>query len=129
MILTLCHQVKDVYAWTPEQKNSMRRLFNHCLKEWPSLVHCMHNAQGTLVFQATERGGYDWFALAQFDLELVRLTDTGQMDVAIEQMADKLAVAMLEYWPDCGMPTYREFLTERSRRRELQTTSAAHPGQ
>lgn len=124
---TLCFQVKGVHDWTPEQKNSMRRLFNHCLKEWPSLVHCMRDAQGTLVFQATERGGYDWYALAAFDLELIRLTDDGKLDVAIEQMAEKLEQAIQDYWPDCAMPTYQEFLTERSRRRELQTTSAAHP--
>lgn len=124
---TLCFQVKGVHDWTPEQKNSMRRLFEHCLKVWPSLVHCMRDAQGTLVYQATERGHYDWYSLAQFDLMLVRLTDEDRMDEAVTEMAERLNKAIDEFWPDCAIPSYGEFLKERSRRRELQTTSVAHP--
>lgn len=127
--LTLCFQVKGVHDWTVEQKNSMRRLFEHCLRTWPSLVHCMRETQGTLVYQATERGGYDWYALAQFDLELVRLSDAGQIEAAVDAMADRLGRAIIEFWPDCQIDSYREFLKEHSRRRELQTTSAARPVQ
>lgn len=127
--LTLCFQVKGVHDWTPEQKNSMRRLFEHCLRTWPSLVTCMRETQGTLVFQATERGDYDWYGLAQFDLELVRLTDEGKLEEAIDKMAMKLERAIAEYWPDCTIPSYIEFVTEHSRRRESQMTSAAHPAQ
>lgn len=107
----------------------MRRLFNHCLTVWPSLVHCLRETQGTLVYQATERGAYDWYGLAQFDLELVRLTDEGRLEEAISAMADKLAHAVTEFWPDCAIPSYQEFITEQLRRRESQTTLAAHPGQ
>lgn len=123
MILTLCFQVKEVHNWTTEQKNSMRKLFCYCLKEWPSLVHCLREAQGTLVYRATERSDYDWNSLAQFDLELVRLTDSDQMDVAIAKMAVKLQAAIEEYWPECQTQSYRDFLMEHSRRRESQTTS------
>ena len=125
---TLCFQVKGVHDWTPEQKNSMRRLFEHCMRVCPWLVHCMRDAQGTLVFQATERGSYDWYALAQFDLELVRLTDEGKLDEAVDAMIERLHDAIIEFWPECAIPSYAEFLTERSRRRELKTTLAAHPG-
>lgn len=126
MIFTLCNQVKHVHDWTTEQKNSMRRLFNHCMREWPSLVICMREAQGTLVYQALERKDYDFHKLADFDLHLISLADGEQFDLAVELMAEKLEWAIKEYWPDCTLPSYQEFLTERLRRRELQMTSAAH---
>lgn len=126
---TLCAQVRHIHDWTPAQKNSMRRLFEQCLREWPSLVHCMRDTQGTLVYQAIERGGYDWYSLAQFDLKLVQLTDEHRMDEAIAELAERLDRAINEFWPDCSIPSYAEFLKERSRRRESQTTSATRPAQ
>lgn len=122
MIFTLCNQVKALHDWTTEEKNSMRRLFEHGLRVWPSLVRCAHEAQGTLVYQATERKDYDWQVLVAFDLELVRMTDAGQMDEAVALMAEHLQRAMATYWPDCPLDSYKEFLTEYSRRRKSQTT-------
>ena len=128
-VFTLCAQVKCVHDWTPEQKNSMRRLFEQCLREWPSLVHCMRDTQGTLVYRALECGGYDWHSLAQFDLRLVQLADDQQMDTAITEMAERLEKEIKAFWPDCNIPSYREYITERSRRRELQMTLAEHLAQ
>lgn len=126
---TLCAQVKHIHDWTPEQKNSMRRVFEQCMREWPSLVHCMRDTQGTLVYRALEQGGYDWRSLAQFDLRLVQLADSNQIATAITEMADRLEKEIITFWPDCDLPSYREYVTERSRRRELQMTLAERPVQ
>ena len=113
---TLCEAVKDAHTWTPEEKNSMRRLFEHAMRTWPNLVHALRETQGQLVHNA-EQEGYNFKAIADFDLELVRLTDAGQMDDAVAQTAEKLKEAVDRFWPDCPVPSYLQFLTERSARR------------
>jgi len=90
MIETLCQGVKSAHDWTPEQKNSMRRLFEYALRTWPNLVVCVRETQGTLVFRAQEKGNYDWRSLADFDLELIRLADSGEQEAALNRIAEKL---------------------------------------
>ena len=124
---TLCGQVKAAHDWQPEEKNSMRRLFEHALKDWPNLVHTLRETQGTLVFQAQRWGNYNWQSLVDFDLELVRLSNAGQFEEALTRTADKLKQAVEEFWPDCPLPSYHQFLTERLERQSRSSTPAAHP--
>lgn len=116
MSTTLCQMVKGAHDWTPEEKNSMRRLFEYILKVWPNLVTCIRETQGTLVLRAEERGNYNWRSMADFDLELVRLTDAGEQEAAIVRIAEKLHAEVTDFWPDCSLESWRQFLTERSAR-------------
>ena len=115
MINTLCEGVKSAHAWKSEEKNSMRRLFEHGLRVWPNLVHCLREAQGQLVHYAQERG-YDWRSLAEFDLELVQLADEGRLDDALLRVAEKLQREVETLWPDCPLASYRLLLTQLSER-------------
>ena len=124
MINTICEGVKSTHAWKPEEKNSMRRLFEHGLRVWPNLVHCLREAQGQLVHNAQQQG-YNWRSLAEFDLELVRLADAGQMDVALLRVAEKLKREVEALWPDCPLESYRLLLTQLPERRSGSSTPAA----
>jgi hypothetical protein len=119
---TLCEAVKEAHVWTAAQKNSMRRLFEHAVRQWPNLVVCIRETQGQLVLNASERG-YNFRAIADFDLELVRLTDEGKLDEAVDQMAEKLKQSVDQFFPDCSYPNYLTFLTERLERRSPQRPS------
>lgn len=127
MIETLCQGVKSAHDWTPEQKNSMRRLFEYALRTWPNLVVCVRETQGTLVFRAQEKGNYDWRSLADFDLELIRLADSGEQEAALNRIAEKLRDAVREFWPDCPLASYSLFLKQRLERLTESSTSAERP--
>jgi len=126
---TLCGQVKDAHQWKPEEKNSMRRVFEHALRVWPNLVHTLRETQGTLVFQAEQRGNYNWKSLVDFDLELVRLSDEGKFEEALTLTADKLKLAVEEFWPDCPLPSYQDFLRQRLERQSGLSTPATDQAQ
>jgi len=110
---TLCFQVKLVHDWKPEEKNSMRRLFEHVVRNKPILVSALRECQATLVMRAQERQNYDWEALASFDMELVRMTDSGEMDAAILKMEEMLILSVNDLWPECNVPSYLQFIKER----------------
>lgn len=120
---TLCQMVKGEHQWTPQEKNSMRRLFEYILKVWPNLVVCVRETQGTLVHRAEERGSYNWRSIADLDLELVRLTDTGQQEAAVTKVEERLYHEVMDFWPDCPLQSWKQFLTEKSERRSPQTLS------
>lgn len=117
MSTTLCQMVKAAHDWTPQEKNSMRRLFEYIIKVWPNLVACVRETQGTLVLRAEERGNYNWNLIADFDLELVRLTNAGNCETAMARVAEKLHEQVMDFWPDCPLESWQQFLTERSARR------------
>jgi hypothetical protein len=113
MSTTLCQMVKGAHDWTTQEKNSMRRLFEHILKVWPNLVVCLRETQGTLVLKAEERGDYNWRSIADLDLELIRLSDAGQQETAITKIEERLHREVMDFWPDCPLESWRQFLTER----------------
>lgn len=125
MNTTLCQAVRDAHEWKPEEKNAMRRLFEHALKVWPNLVHCLRETQGQLVHNAEQSGYKDWRSIAEFDLELVRLTGSNLYDEALVLTADKLIAAIKQYWPDCPLPSYQRLIKERSERPTGSSTPAA----
>lgn len=105
-----------MHAWTVEEKNQMRRVFEHGLRHWPTMVKCLHAVQGTLTIRA-QKASYRWESIAEFDLELVRLADAQQWDRALERMAERLHLEMLRLWPECSLEIYQLFLKEHSARR------------
>lgn len=123
MINTLCEAVKNAHAWKPEEKNSMRRLFEHALKVWPNLVTCLRETQGQLVYNASQRS-FNFKTIAEFDLELVKLADAGKLDEALLLTADKLIASVKEFWPDCPLESYRLLLTQRLERPSGSSTPA-----
>jgi len=121
---TLCDMVKEAHHWTPEEKNKMRRLFEHIIRVWPNLMVCIRETQGQLVHNAEQRGKYNWRVIAEFDLELVRLTEAGQLDQAVSMIAEKLKSSVEEFWPDCPLPSYQDFLKQRLERQSGSSTPA-----
>lgn len=121
---TLCQMVKGAHDWTTQEKNSMRRLFEHVLRAWPNLVVCLRETQGTLVHRAEERGGYNWRSIADLDLELIRLADAGHYDVAITKMEERLHREVMDFWPECPLQSWQQFLTEKAARQSGSSTPA-----
>lgn len=102
----------------------MRRLFEHAMRTWPNLVHALRETQGQLV-QNAEQTDFNFRNIAEFDLDMVRLTDAGQLDVALLRVSEKLKESVDRFWPDCPVPSYQQFLTERSERQTVSSTLAA----
>jgi hypothetical protein len=124
---TICAHVKNVHAWTQDEKDDMRRVFAYVLREWPILVAAYHHTQGTLVMRAEERSSYDWQALAAFDLELVRLHREGKDDEAMNRIAEQLKISVDDLFPDCTFPSYLQFIKERTERQKSGMTLEARP--
>ncbi len=117
---TFCAQVAVVHDWKADEKNSMRRVFEHGLRVWPALVKSTHAMMGTFVLRANERG-YDWKKVSNFDLELVVLADQGKFDEAVAKLATGFKQFAEEFWPDCDLEVYKQFLTEYSAHPLLQS--------
>lgn len=115
MTSTLCQAVKNEHTWSAEEKNAMRRLFEHILRRWPNLVTCLRETQGQLVYNAS-RKGFNFKLIADFDLHLVELTRKNNYDEAMQQTAKKLKQSVEQFWPDCPLPSYRLLLTEMAER-------------
>lgn len=120
---TLCEAVKHAHAWSADEKNTMRRLFEHILREWPNLVHCLRETQGQLVYNANHKG-FNFKQIADFDLELVGYTKEGRFDEAMKLTAEKLKSAIEQFWPDCPLPSYKLLLMEMSERLTGSSTPA-----
>lgn len=125
MSTTLCQMVKGEHEWTAQEKNSMRRLFEYILKVWPNLVVCVRETQGTLILKAEERGSYNWRSIADLDMELIRLTDEGQHEAAVTKVEERLYREVMDFWPDCPLQSWKQFLTEKLERRSRQTPSGS----
>ncbi len=124
---TICHEVKVVHEWTKEEKHTLRQIMEHSLRTWPAVARTYSQCQATITIRAKERGWGDWQSVADFDLDLIRRFNEGQKDEVIDRMADRVKSAMDEFYPDCTLCDYLEFVKEYSERRSPQSRSALHP--
>ena len=124
--MTLCEVVKTLHAWTPEEKNAMRRVLEYGLRTWPDLIHGVRELQGQLILNA-ENAGVDFHGVVETDLRLVQLAKENRYEEALDTIAGHLLTSVEKLWPDCDVPRYKILLKQQAERRSKQSKSATGP--
>lgn len=121
---TVCDKVAEIRPWEPGEKALLRRFVCHGMKEWPTLIICYHEAQGTLTQTAS---GHSWEKTLEVDLKVLDLFKSEATEDALLLMADTLLEGIQRHWPDCPLPSYHALVKQRLERPKGSSTLAEHP--